>query len=82
MIKYREQSKDERLSATHICPRCETEQLRGQLHHCTATEARKADVENPVPPPRTPSRGAKGETAQAGAGALKTGRQNKTDLSC
>jgi hypothetical protein len=68
MIKYRELGKDERLSATHICPRCETEQLRGQLHHCTATEVWKAAkaamyAENPVPLPWTPSRGAKGETA-------------------
>jgi hypothetical protein len=27
---------------THICPRCEFEQPRGELHHCVATDAWKA----------------------------------------
>src|SRR3974377_798790 len=56
-IRFEALNGAEKRSAAHICPRCETEQARGQLHHCTATEAWKGakaamHAENPLPPPR------------------------------
>jgi hypothetical protein len=41
-IRFEPLTKAEKRSPTHFCQRCETEQPRGELHHCIATERWKA----------------------------------------